>query len=137
MKYLIFLNLTIILLSSILIIKVLIHKKQSSRHVHRQSDMHNMLKKFFTFNINNEKKSSQFNKRKEKDITKVVMLNDKAYWVIDNIFYSSDLIDGKVIPENGSPVDTSIMSTKEINMLLFILDKIKDGSYNDSGGSRN
>jgi hypothetical protein len=76
-------------------------------------------------------------KRKDKLSTKVIILEDKAYWVVDNVFYVGDAVNGSVQPESGEPISTSGLSSKEINKLLFILDNLKNGKTNDSGSTGN
>ena len=66
---------------------------------------------------------------------KVIIMDDKAYWVSDNIFYVSDAVDGK--PETGTahPIDTTTMSKRDVEKMLFILDSLKNGKENDSSGA--
>jgi hypothetical protein len=106
--------------------------------VYRQSDMHNMLKDFFFKDIDNDKVfTSQSKIWREKQSTKVVILDQKAYWISNNIFYVGEAVDGKVKPETGQPLDTSNMSKREIDKMLFILDNLKNGKLNDSGSAGN
>lgn len=60
------------------------------------------------------------------NVVKVIQTPDsKAYWTENNIFYCADVVDGQFDPSAGVPVDTSNLSKKEINKLLFILDNLK------------
>ena len=99
--------------------------------------MHEMLKRFFYNGLTVEKKSSQMMRRKDETLTRVIILEDKAYWVSDNVFYVGEAANGQVKPETGVPISTSGLSTKEINKLLFILDNLKNGKFNDSGSTGN
>lgn len=97
-----------------------------------------MLKIFFSTNIyDNKKTSSQLTKRLEEVSTRVVILHDKAYWVVGNVFYVGDAEGGIVKPETGVPLDASTISSKDIDKLLFILDSIKGGKTNDSSSTGN
>jgi len=62
----------------------------------------------------------------EDGVVRVAMLEDKAYWVQDNIFYEADMIDGNPDIESARPVDAMTISEKEIDKLLFILDTLND-----------
>lgn len=138
MRYFITIGLTLILSWSIIIIVAKRNKNIFNKKIYRQSDMHNMLKVFFSLDINDSKPvSSQIKKRKEEKVTSVVILNNKAYWVKDNIFYVGEAVNGEVLPETGIPIDTNILSESEINKLLFILDNLKGGKTNDSGSTGN
>jgi hypothetical protein len=104
---------------------IIIKKKENNafkKIVYRQSDMHNILKDFFFKDIDDDK---------------VVILDKKAYWISNNIFYVGEAVDGKVKPETGQPLDTSNMSKREIDKMLFILDNLKNGKLNDSGSAGN
>jgi archaellin len=119
----------------------LVAKKRNSHFkkvMYRQSDMHNILKDFFFKDIFDDKVvTSQSKIWKEKQTTRVVIIDQKAYWVSNNMFYVGDTVDGKVRPETGRPLDTTKMSKKEVDKMLFILDNLKNGKLNDSGSAGN
>lgn len=122
------------------IIKVI--KKRSrkvfSKTLYRQSDMHRMFKYFFSLEINsNVKPPSQLTKRKEKDMIKVVVIENQAYWVLNNTFYVAKAFDGQVIPDTAEPVDIESMSRKDIEKMLSILDSLKNGKEDDSSSAGN
>ena len=138
MIYIFVMGLTLIAFSSIIIVMNKKRKKSFNKILYRQSDMHNMLKHFFFKDIFDDKViTSQSKIWKEKQTTKVVIINERAYWVSNNIFYVGDTLNGKVRPETGKPLDTANMSKKEINKMLFILDNLKNGKINDSGSAGN
>ena len=138
MEYIILVGLTIA--ASWFIIRVIRKsaRKSFSQTLYSQSDIHNLLKYFFSLNIdNNEKHSSQLTKRKEKDMIKVIVMGNLAYWVSENIFYVAEAVDGEVVPETAEPVDTNSMSRKDLDKMLFILDSLKNGKKNDSSSAGN
>ena len=138
MEYIITIGLTLMMFCFIIILKVNNNKKSFNKVLYRQSDMHNILKDFFFKDIDNDKVFiSQSKIWKEKQTTKVVILDQKAYWISNNIFYVGEAVDGKVKPETGQPLDTSNMSKREIDKMLFILDNLKNGKINDSGSAGN
>ena len=111
-------------------------KKVFSRTLYRQSEMHRMLKYFFSLEItNNEKRPSQLTKRKEKDMIKVIVMENQAYWVSDNTFYVAKAFEGEVLPDTAEPVDIESMSRKDIDKMLFILDNLKNGKDKDDSSS--
>lgn len=130
--------LTYSLLFGIIILMTLVKNNKRRKIIYRQSDMHNLLKIFFSKQLNIENSFiSQLKKRKENKTIKAIIIQNKAYWVMDNIFYIGSASDGKVIPETGVPVDTTNMSKPEIDKLLFILDNLKGGKNNDSSSTGN
>lgn len=111
-------------------------KRVFSRTLYRQSDMHRMLKYFFSLDITSkEKPPSQLTKRKEKDMIKVLVMGNQAYWVSDNIFYVAKALDGEVLPNTAEPVDIESMSRRDIDKMLFILDNLKNGKEKDDSSS--
>lgn len=60
------------------------------------------------------------------DVVRIAMLDDKAYWVQDNIFYEADIIDDDPDIESARPIDAMTISDKEIDKLLFILDTLNE-----------
>lgn len=138
MEYVLIMGLT--LLANWFIIRVIRKnaRKGFSKVLYSQSDMHNLLKFFFSLNIdNNEKHPSQLTKRKEKDMIKVIVMGSLAYWVSNNIFYVAEAVDGEIVPETAQPVDTNSMSRRDLNKMLFILDSLKNGKENDSSSAGN
>jgi hypothetical protein len=138
MEYILIVGLTSIVSWSIIRVIRKNAKKSFSKTLYSQSDIHKLLKYFFSLNItNNEKPPSQLTKRKERDMIKVIVMGNLAYWVSENIFYVAEAIDGEVIPQTAQPVDTNSMSRKDLDKMLFILDSLKNGKKNDSSSAGN
>lgn len=127
MKYIITASLTFVL--SIAIIKYMssINYNNYRRSVIRQSNNHfinNM------FNVNsktkNSKPISQLRKYNAQNTVKAIVMNDKAYWVVDNVFYTADAYDKDIDPASIKPIDIENISKEEVEKLLSILDNLKD-----------
>ena len=138
MQAILTIGLTLIVFSSIIIVMNKKRKKSFNKVLYSQSDMHNILKNFFFKDIFDDKViTSQSKIWKEKQTTRVVIIDQRAYWVSNNMFYVGDTVDGKVRPETGKPLDTTKMSKREVDKMLFILDNLKNGKINDSGSAGN
>jgi hypothetical protein len=138
MEYIFIVGLTLIIGLTIIVLMRKKAKKDFSKVLYSQSDMHRLLKYFFSLQLNiNEKTESQLTKRVEKSMIRVIVVGNSAYWVSDNIFYVADAVDGQVIPETAEPVDTNRMSRKDLDKMLFILDSLKNGKKNDSSSAGN
>jgi hypothetical protein len=106
--------------------------------VYRQSSIHLMIKDFLPKNLYEKPiQKSQALKYVEKNTVKVIFIEGKAYWVSNNIFYCAELIGGNVDIDTTEPVDTTNMSKKDIDKMLFILDNLKNGSNDDSSSAGN
>ena len=140
MLYVITFGLTLVASWFIIRITTKSRNKAFSRTLYRQSDLHRIMKKFFSQQLIpdlNTDRSSQLTKRIERDRIKVIVIDEKAYWVSDNVFYIADAVEGNPIPETAKPLDTKKMSNKDVSKMLFILDNLKDGKLNDSGSAGN
>jgi len=125
---------------SFILINLIGSRRKISRKkiIYRQSDTHNFLKEFFSRDTEMENKTTQSKKRQEERGTKIIVTeDDKAYWVIDNIFYTTNVINGRPDFDNARPIDTSNMSKKELDKMLFILDNLGRGDKNERGSSGN
>jgi hypothetical protein len=73
------------------------------------------------------KRQSQIEKLIDKQSVNVAIVNDKAYWVYNNTFYSASIKnDGEIDTDNAIPVDVFSASKKEAVNLLKILDSLKE-----------
>jgi hypothetical protein len=138
MEYILTIVLTFVVSWAILRVIKKNTQKGLSTTLYSQSDMHRLLKYFFSLNIiKDEKHPSQLTKRRERDMIRVIVMGDLAYWVSDNIFYVAEAINGEVIPQTAEPVDTNSMTRKDLDKMLFILDSLKNGNKNDSSSAGN
>lgn len=91
-----------------------------------QSSIHGKVNAFIPKpNQSKETKSQSRNYVSERMI-KIIAIDGKAYWVKDNVFFSADMIDGRVDRNTTKEVDTINMSKSELDKMLFIIDKLKD-----------
>ena len=136
MLYTIAVVLTLAVFSSIIIIMKKINKRKTSYVIYRQSDIHKMLKYFFSLNIETKTRpASQLTKRLEKDMIRVIVVGNQAYWVSDNTFYVANALDGEVDTETARPVDVQSMSKAEVNKMLSILDSLTNGKVGNDRSS--
>jgi hypothetical protein len=103
-----------------------------------QSSIHLMIKDFLPKTLYEKpRQQSQSLNHVDKNTVKVIFIEGKAYWVSNNIFYCAEAIGGNVNIDTTEPVDTTNMSKKDIDKMLFILDNLKNGSNDDSSSSGN
>jgi hypothetical protein len=92
-----------------------------------QSSIYNIVKQFTPKvpNTNNQINSQSRNYVSEKMI-RIIAIDDYAYWVKDNKFFSASLLDGKIDHSTTQEVNTINMSQSDVDKMLFILDRLKD-----------
>ena len=91
-----------------------------------QTTVYNKTKHLIPNDLRINNLPSQSKIHSEKYMIKVMVLEDNAYWVKDNIFFTANVEDGLVLPETTKQVDTLNMSKKDIDKMMFILDKLKE-----------
>lgn len=106
--------------------------------VYSQSNIHMMIKDFLPKTLYEKpKQKSQSINHIDNNTVKVILIEGKAYWVSNNIFYCAEAINGSVDIDTTEPIDTTNMSKKDIDKMLFILDNLKNGSNDDSSSAGN
>jgi hypothetical protein len=138
MTYILAIGLTLLSISSIIIIAVKRSKKYFTKVVYTQSDIHQIVKNFIPKDLfEMPKPLSQARKHIRSNTVKVLIIEDQAYWVHNNMFYVADTVEGLVSSETVRPVDTNNMSKRDIDKMLFILDSLKNGNSDDSSSTWN
>jgi predicted ribosome-associated RNA-binding protein Tma20 len=109
----------------------------------RQSERHQVISNFLiTSNLGykNIKKNikTQSQIHEEKNSIKVIIMDNSAYWIKDNVFYTAQIsLDGDVDKNTTSIVDTMSMDKVQLDKMMFIIDRLREGTFDDSGGTGN
>jgi hypothetical protein len=75
--------------------------------------------------INN--KNNQSGKHLKNTNVKVLIVDGKAYWTKNNVFYVSNIVNGDIDKDNAQVVDTMGMNKVELDKMLFIIDQLRKG----------
>jgi len=78
------------------------------------------------------KPGSQSRIHYDKNNIKVIILENNAYWIKDNIFYKAPLINELIDKDSAEQVDTIHMDKVQLDKMLFIMDKLREGMIDDS-----
>lgn len=139
MEYLLIIGLT--LLGSWSIIKISNKKRMMflKKHKYKQSYIYEIIKDIVPKQVFDKPKViTQSEKHIQKNMLRVVITEGKAYWILNNVFYTANAISGRVDEETIETLDIENMPTKELNKMLSILDDLKQGvGPNDSGSAGN
>jgi hypothetical protein len=137
MEYLFLIGLTSFIVWSIIKVSGRGEARSLKKNKYRQSDIYEINKIVFPKQkINKIKIIKQSEKHIQKNMLRVVMDESKAYWILNNIFYSANATNGRVDEQTAKPLNFDNMSKKELNKMLSILDNLKQGiEINDSGSA--
>jgi hypothetical protein len=92
-----------------------------------QSSIYSTIKHFTPkASKSSEPANSQSRNYVSEKMIRIIAIDDRAYWVKDNKFFSANLIDGKIDHDTTQEVNTISMSQKDVDKMLFILDRLKD-----------
>jgi predicted ribosome-associated RNA-binding protein Tma20 len=82
-------------------------------------------------------RKSQSKIRQEKENVRVIIVENEAYWIKDNAFYTAPMVNNLIGKDYAIQVDTEHMDKVQLDKMLFILDKLREGISNDSRGTGN
>ena len=80
------------------------------------------------------KKTQAYELNQKKNI-RVIIVDNLAYWIKDNRFYVADMDGMDVDGTTTREVDTIHMDKVQLDKMLFIMDQLREGKANDSGGA--
>jgi hypothetical protein len=66
---------------------------------------------------------------------RVLISEDKAYWIRNNTFYTAEVEYGEVIKETTKQVDTMGMDSVQLKEMVFIVEQLTRGIENDSSNT--
>jgi len=139
MEYLLVVGLTFVVSWSIIKISNKKRGRFLSKIRYRQSNIYEMVKDVIPKEMFEKPKViTQSQKHVQKNMLKVVITEGKAYWILDNVFYTANAINGRVDESTVEPLDIQNLSKKDLDKMLSILDDLRKGmKSNDSGSAGN
>jgi hypothetical protein len=84
----------------------------------------NEVKKQIVKSIEEEEMEEEF--EEDENFIKVAIVEDKAYWIIENTLYQAEIIDGEIMKEDAEPVNAFDIDFHDVNKLMNILDNMQD-----------
>jgi hypothetical protein len=120
------------------LVSLRIPKVRENPFKYSQSHIHTLIMPLIPELKNYKKKAvTQSTKHEAKTNVKVIIVDNKAYFVKEGAFYCADMDGQHIDSTTVSVVDTIGMDKVQLDKMLFIMDQLKDGKKNDSGDSRN
>jgi hypothetical protein len=139
MEYLLIVGLTFVVSWSIIKISNKKRGRFLSKIRYRQSNIYEMVKDVIPKEMFDKPKViTQSQKHVQKNMLKVVITEGRAYWILDNVFYTANAINGRVDESTVEPLDIQNLPKKDLSKMLSILDDLRKGmESNDSGSAGN
>lgn len=128
------------------VLMYVIYKLQSKNNIfqdaklkpirYSQSHIHSLISPLIPKNLKKKPHKTQSRIHEAKNNIKVIIMDNRAYWIKDNGFYMADIsIDGTVNKDSTRRVDIDGMSKVQLDKMLFIIDKLREGNLYDSGSA--
>jgi hypothetical protein len=119
------------------ILRVPIAKMQNARIRYSQSHVYSLISPILDYvpDLPKDIPTRQSNNFMKDSYTRVLILDDNAYWIKDQALYTAEIMDGMVNKETTRRVDTMTMDKVELDKTMFIVEKLREGLDSDSGGS--
>lgn len=117
-----------------LILRTPVSKMQSTKIRYSQSHVYSLVSPLLEYVPDPPKDQPvrQSNNFVKDSYTKVLILDDNAYWIKDQALYTAEIVDGMVDKETTRRVDTMTMDKVELDKTMFIVEKLREGLDNDS-----
>lgn len=58
---------------------------------------------------------------------KAIVVDNNMYWIANNAFYVADIVNGNVEENTTRLVDTMTMDKVQLDKMMFIVDKLREG----------
>jgi hypothetical protein len=113
-----------------------LERNKINRIVYRQSHIYSLIAPMIPYlPLYKRIKPTQsfINDEKKKQV--VIFTEDKAYWIKNNGFYEALLANGEIDDSTIKIVDTMTMDKVELDKMIFIVEKLREGMKNDFGSS--
>jgi hypothetical protein len=112
-------------------------EKLKIRVSHTQSYIHNLVYPYSGMTLQEypvQAKITQSYKLRQQTQMRVLVIEEKAYWISNNTVFVADMVDGEVDSENAKPVDTMGMDSVQLDRMMFIVETLTEGTSNDYRG---
>ena len=80
-----------------------------------------------------KKRNSQSQNHLDKSTTRVLVLENQAYWIAEGGLHTANIVDGSLDTNSTKRVDTMGMDEVELKRIIYVIDQLNEGTQNDSG----
>ena len=104
---------------------------------YRQSHIFQMVKPFLDLSTVKAKRKTQSYMHEEKMHVRVILVDRQAYWILNNVLFVADEVDGMIDKESTRPVDTISMDKVQLDKMIFIVEALTEGKSDEDWNPRN
>jgi hypothetical protein len=130
---------SLVTLFALLIVSSIVKKEPPQKYSirHTQSNTYSLIAPYVPIILaqHREIPITQSSKHFASSHSRIVFFENKAYWIANNSFVEADLVDGEIDQETKRAVDIMAMNKLELEKMMFIVEKLTEGTINDSGST--
>lgn len=112
-------------------------KDRDFKIVHSQSYVYSLVKPLLNLQYIVSNKTTQASKYLDSLYVRVVIAENKAYWITGNTFFVADEEDGFVDKDTAKPVDIMSMDDVQLKKMMFIVETLTEGAEDEDRNSGN
>lgn len=105
--------------------------------IHSQSYIYSLVKPLLNLQYIVSNRVTQASKYLDSLYVRVIIAENKAYWITGNTFYVADEEDGFVDKDTAKPVDVMSMDDVQLKKMMFIVETLTEGEENEDRNSGN
>lgn len=98
---------------------------------YRQSHIFQMVKPFLVFDSPKPRPKTQSTIYEDKLHVRVILVGDEAYWILNNVLFVANEVDGMIDKETTRPVDTMSMDKVQLDKMIFIVEALTEGKSDE------
>jgi hypothetical protein len=103
--------------------------------IYSQSYVFNIVKPYLQLEMLTKPIKTQASDYIDSLYVRVILVENKAYWISNNIFYVADEEDGFINKETAKPVDIMSMDKVQLDKMIFIVETLTEGVQNENRDS--
>lgn len=112
--------------------------KEEPKYKFSQSSLHELIKPLLPDDLFvPEQKITQSFLHEQKTNLRVIILDGYAYWIKDNTVFKSPMNGMDIDKDSTEVVDIIGLDKVQLDKMIFIIDKLREGLPNDSGSAGN
>jgi hypothetical protein len=104
---------------------------------YNQSHVYRILRPYTIISsmMEQHKKATQASEHEKSMYVRVLVVDNNAYWIKDNAVFTANMVDDNLDNSSTKIVDTMGMDDVQLKKMMFIVEKLTDGSQDDRGNS--
>lgn len=71
----------------------------------------------------------------DKRSLRILIVEDRAYWIEHNTLYEAEIIDGNMDPSTTKAIDTMVLDKVQLDKIIFVVDRLTERFNDEDSGT--